>query len=112
MTFKPLYVRLISDVVPNAFANEEWIQEMACLIKKKIRNRIYYYLAESARVDGKPRIVSQRYLGTADKVAEALSSSQSIPAPEYSIVQDFGAVLALYDIGLLTISATSNNCFS
>ena len=37
-------------------------------------------------------------MGTADKVAEALSSSQSIPAPEYSIVQDFSAVLALYDI--------------
>jgi len=29
---------------------------------------LYYYVVESARVDGKPRIVHQAYLGTADKV--------------------------------------------
>ena len=32
---------------------------MASLIKKKKGNRLYYYLVESARVDGKPRIVHQ-----------------------------------------------------
>ncbi len=39
---------------------------MASLIKKKKGNRLYYYLVESARVDGKPRIVHQAYLGTAE----------------------------------------------
>ena len=45
---------------------------MASLIKKKKGNRLYYYLVESARVDGKPRIVHQAYLGTAEKVAELI----------------------------------------
>jgi hypothetical protein len=34
--------------------------------RKKKANTIYYYVVESARVDGKPRIVHQTYLGTAD----------------------------------------------
>ena len=38
---------------------------MASLVKKKKGHRLYYYLVESARVDGKPRIVHQAYLGTA-----------------------------------------------
>ena len=39
---------------------------------KLISGRAYYYLVESARVDGKPRIVSQRYLGPADEVLARL----------------------------------------
>ena len=42
---------------------------MASLVKKKKANTIYYYVVESARVDGKPRIVHQTYLGTAESVA-------------------------------------------
>src|ERR1700741_4002344 len=53
---------------------------MASLIKKKKGNRLYYYLVESARVDGKPRIVHQAYLGTAEKVAE-LIEQKSAPVP-------------------------------
>jgi transposase len=41
---------------------------MAFIIGKKQDGKTYYYLAESARVDGKPRIVSQRYLGSAEEV--------------------------------------------
>ena len=36
---------------------------MASLIAKKKANKLYYYVVESARVDGKPRIVHQTYLG-------------------------------------------------
>ena len=36
---------------------------MASIIKKKKKNRWYYYAVESARVNGKPRIVWQKYLG-------------------------------------------------
>ena len=39
---------------------------------KKRGNATYYYLVESARVDGKPRIVSQEYLGTAGELAAAM----------------------------------------
>ncbi|HUK69279.1 MAG TPA: hypothetical protein VLW50_11095 [Streptosporangiaceae bacterium] len=46
---------------------------MASLVAKKQGQRTYYYLVESARVGGKPRIVSQRYLGSAEEVAARLS---------------------------------------
>ncbi len=42
---------------------------MASIVAKKKANKLYYYVVESARVDGKPRIVHQAYLGTAEKVA-------------------------------------------
>ena len=38
---------------------------MASIVGKRQGNQTYYYLVESARVDGKPRIVSQQYLGSA-----------------------------------------------
>src|SRR5260370_16879571 len=53
---------------------------MASLVKKKKGNRLYYYLVESARVDGKPRIVHQAYLGTAEKLPE-LFQQNTAPFP-------------------------------
>src|SRR5664280_2945619 len=49
--------------------------DMASLIGKKQDGKTYYYLAESARVNGKPRIVSQRYLGSAEEIAARLSEA-------------------------------------
>ena len=46
---------------------------MASIVGKKQGDHTYYYLVESARVGGKPRIVSQRYLGSADEIAQRLS---------------------------------------
>jgi len=48
---------------------------MAFIVGKKQDGKTYYYLAESARVDGKPRIVSQRYLGSAEEIAARLSEN-------------------------------------
>ncbi len=48
---------------------------MAYLVGKKQDGKTYYYLTESGRVDGKPRIVSQRYLGSADEIAARLSEA-------------------------------------
>ena len=45
---------------------------MASIVGKKRGRATYCYLAESARVDGKPRIISQEYLGTADELAAAM----------------------------------------
>jgi hypothetical protein len=39
---------------------------MASLIGKRIGGQRYYYLREVARVGGRPKIVSQRYLGKAE----------------------------------------------
>jgi transposase len=48
---------------------------MASIVGKKQDGKTYYYLVESARVNGKPRIVSQRYLGSADEIATRLSEA-------------------------------------
>jgi transposase len=48
---------------------------MASIVSKLISGRAYYYLVESARVDGKPRIVSQQYLGPAAEVLARLSGT-------------------------------------
>ena len=49
---------------------------MASIVGKKRGNQTYYYLVESARVDGKPRIVDQQYLGSAQEVMARLSRSR------------------------------------
>ena len=41
---------------------------MPSLVKKKVKGRTYYYIAESKRVNGKPRMVKQWYLGSAKKL--------------------------------------------
>src|SRR5258708_34073406 len=48
---------------------------MAFIVGKKQGGKTYYYLAESARVEGRPRIVSQPYLGSAEEIAARLSEA-------------------------------------
>src|SRR4051812_38251266 len=73
---------------------------MASLLKKTIRGKTYYYARECRRVDGKPKIVWQKYLGRADDIIAALTQPTAPPttAPEKAVVTEFGAVLALYDV--------------
>ena len=47
---------------------------MPSIVGKRISGKTYYYLVESARVEGKPRIVSQQYLGSAEEIAAKLAS--------------------------------------
>ena len=68
---------------------------MASITKKIIRGKPYYYARESARVDGKPKIIRQKYLGKADDIISALSTP---PVPRQVDVREFGAVVALLDI--------------
>ena len=68
---------------------------MASLVKKKKGNHLYYYLVESARVDGQPRIVHQAYLGTAEKLAE-LVQQKTAPVPLSATLRDFGLPGALW----------------
>src|SRR2546426_5067356 len=62
---------------------------MASLVAKQKGHQLYYYVVESARVHGKPRIVHQAYLGTADKVA-ALVKDRTSPIPLSAASRDFG----------------------
>jgi hypothetical protein len=68
---------------------------MASLVAKKKGNRLYYYVVESARVDGQPRIVHQTYLGSAEKVA-ALVRERTAPLPLEATAIDFGLPGALW----------------
>ena len=68
---------------------------MASLIKKKKGNTLYYYVVESARVDGKPRIVHQTYLGTAERVARLVQDA-STPVPLSATTVEFGLPGALW----------------
>src|SRR6516162_739521 len=68
---------------------------MASLVAKKKGHQLYYYVVESARVDGKPRIVHQAYLGTADKVA-ALVQDRTAPVQVSAAARDFGLPGALW----------------
>jgi len=72
---------------------------MASLTVKTIRGHKYYYLRECRRVDGKPKIVKQTYLGTAADVAAALSDPKRglVPLP-HAPVKEFGALAALFDL--------------
>jgi transposase len=78
---------------------------MASLIAKKKGNKLYYYVVESARVDGKPRIVHQAYLGTAEKVADLVKDRTS-PVPLSATMRDFGLP------GSLWLAAQQTGVFS
>jgi len=82
---------------------------MASLVAKKKGHQLYYYVVESARVHGKPRIVHQAYLGTADKVA-ALVKDRTSPVPLSAASRDFGLPGALWlaaqQTGLLGVLET------
>jgi transposase len=79
---------------------------MASIVGKKRGTATYYYLVESARVDGKPRIVSQEYLGTAEELAAAMRGG-GLGLPDRTRHKDFGAVAAawgmLEDLGVAGI---------
>ncbi len=68
---------------------------MASLVAKKKGHKLYYYVVESARVEGKPRIVHQTYLGTAEKVAD-LVKDRTAPIPVSAASRDFGLPGALW----------------
>jgi transposase len=68
---------------------------MATIISKKKGNKLYYYVAESARVGGRPRIVQQTYLGSAERVAELLKD-RTAPVPIEASSREFGLPGALW----------------
>src|SRR6202789_1126684 len=74
---------------------------MPSLVAKKKGNKLYYYVVESARVDGKPRIVHQAYLGTAEKLAEMVRE-RTAPVPLSASMREFGLPAALWSAAVET----------
>lgn len=65
---------------------------MASLTKKVINGRPYYYLRESAWVDGRPKVVKTTYLGRAEDIERRLAEEPG--EPKEIEVRSFGAVAA------------------
>ena len=70
---------------------------MPSIVGKRQGSQTYYYLVESARVNGKPRIVSQQYLGSAEEVAAKLSGS-SAGEPVRTQHKKFGDLAAVWSV--------------
>jgi transposase len=68
---------------------------MASIVGKRRGNQTYYYLVESARVGGQPRIVSQQYLGSAEEVLAKLSQTPA-GQPTRSQHKRFGDLAAVW----------------
>ncbi len=71
---------------------------MASLVKKLVKGKPYYYLVESRRVDGKPRIVWQKYLGSANSIAQKLKAAEEVSEPDTIEVSEFGPVALFFSI--------------
>ncbi len=69
---------------------------MAYLVKKKVRGKTYYYIAECKWVDGKPRVVSQKYLGSLEKIEARMTAP--IPTPVSGTDAEYGASAALFSL--------------
>ncbi len=68
---------------------------MASIIKKVKGGKPYYYIAVSQRVDGKPRIVQQTYLGSVDRI-RAIFSQKTSPVPVHATPLELGLPGALW----------------
>lgn len=70
---------------------------MATIIHKMKKGRPYYYAVESARVEGRPRIVWQKYLGTVDAIVARAEGSKP-PKPREAVLFEAGGVAGLLRI--------------
>jgi len=80
---------------------------MASLYPKKIGGKTYWYLREMARVDGKPKMVSERYLGSAAEIAAAVEAREAGMRPERTRHLAFGDAAAAWgmldELGVIAV---------
>jgi transposase len=69
---------------------------VASLYAKQVAGKTYWYLREMARIDGKPKMVSERYLGSAADIAAAMDARDAQIMPERTRHQAFGDVAAVW----------------
>ncbi|MDJ0315548.1 hypothetical protein [Arthrobacter sp. H35-D1] len=68
------------------------------LCKKMISGKPYWRLRETARVDGKPKMVSERYLGSAKDIEKLLDAKEAAVVPEKTRHLGFGDSAAAWSI--------------
>ena len=71
---------------------------MASLYKKVINGSPYYYLREMARVDGKPKMASERYLGSASDIVTAIDAVEAAMLPQRIGHLKFGDLAAVWSM--------------
>jgi transposase len=71
---------------------------VASLYKKVINGKPYFYLREMARVDGKPKMVSERYLGSAADIVAAMDRAEAGMVPERTRHLAFGDIAAVWSL--------------
>ena len=71
---------------------------MASLYKKVINGKPYFYLREMGWVDGKPKMVSERYLGSAADIVKAMDAAEAGMKPERTGHLGFGDVAAVWSL--------------
>src|SRR6266536_434196 len=69
---------------------------MASLYPKKISGKTYWYLREMARVGGRPKMVSERYVGTAAQIEALLDARERQIMPDRTRHLAFGDVAAAW----------------
>ena len=80
---------------------------MASVYPKKINGKTYYYLREMGWVDGKPKMISERYLGSAEDIAAAFDARDTALLPERTRHLAFGDVAAAWGMLVeLEVAAT------
>jgi transposase len=68
------------------------------LYPKKISGKTYWYLREMARVDGQPKMVSERYLGSAAEIGALLDAREQQMLPDRTRHLAFGDVAAAWGV--------------
>src|SRR5260370_12115037 len=71
---------------------------MASLYKKVISGRPYWYLREMGWVDGKPKMISERYLGSAADIEALLDAGEAAVMRERTGHLGFGDVAAAWGL--------------
>ena len=64
---------------------------MAHLHKKTKKGKTYYYIREMARINGKPKVVNQIYLGSIERILSMVQGSQQTDLNKIQ-VQEFGSL--------------------
>ncbi len=68
---------------------------MVYIAKKKVKGKIYLYLTKKERVDGKPKVTWQKYLGPEASIDKMGKSIDAFNAKTSFEIKDFGLPMAL-----------------
>src|SRR5664279_249073 len=71
---------------------------MASLYRKVINGKPYYYLRGMGWVDGKPKMVSERYLGSVADIVKAMDAAEAGMMPQRTGHLAFGDVAAVWSL--------------